>query len=772
MGCSSSKTVERKRSIQPITSTDLDHGGLLPAPFSDQAEHVADVQKRNIDVQKRNIDVQKLKIEDTFWKEKKKLIPNYERMKELDNYALEASASLKNSPTELVSYLTKIAQNDLEKFRLLFRWEAQNVDYDVEGYYGNKGLGQGDYSAEGVLKSGVAVCEGYSGLFKMLCDLAGLECESLSGASKGGDYQPGDAFKMENGKIKTDHAWNKIKINGKWYLCDCTWAAGSVGLDKEIGKMAYTRKWNEYYFISDPEMFASKHFPIDKGSGQGAPNEQYLKKPFSDLNVWSDVPMRDCAYYAFNMQTLSHNQGVIETNENEISVKVQCPYTQNLRFWTRLTDLNEKNTIPRAGRKHSNHVISYRNGDTVTCKVRFPHAGDFTLIVGVTPNNTSEDMKSMSQWVLSYTIKSRGNTPSAAFPSGAAYDIWGANDEFHIKGFRVIGQEEPIIVSNTGKAELELQLPDERQQLLAELISFSGGQYEVEGHVCGEKTNKKVKYHVILPYEGEYRFTVMAKLRDDGNYWHGANFMIRNSKAAVIDEKFPHSRSLWGPGEEFYKLDVKYSGSSKIIATDGSCQIKFSKNSDVVFLFHLEKNGEKYSEATKFVFADSATDGSEFIFHARLPEKGYYKFKLFAKNRNVEGSYSGVGHWLLEAHAPWKGEFYPSANGSWGATNHFIDLGLQLVEHKSSVIVANNGTCVITIKAPEPITTTPYLLKNDSRLPEEEKKNCLTITSNDTSISYSIKLPESGFYKLELYGTRKGATSLPHVGCWLIDSKK
>lgn len=43
-------------------------------------------------------------------------------------------------------------------------------------------------------------------LFYMMAISAGLECRFVSGTADGGG-----------------HAWNQVKVNGKWYYIDCTW---------------------------------------------------------------------------------------------------------------------------------------------------------------------------------------------------------------------------------------------------------------------------------------------------------------------------------------------------------------------------------------------------------------------------------------------------------------------------------------------------------------------------------------------------------------------
>lgn len=57
----------------------------------------------------------------------------------------------------------------------------------------------------------------------MLCRFANINCKAVSGFAKGAGYYPGETY---NTSCDGKHA--KVQINGEWYLCDPTWAAGTV----------------------------------------------------------------------------------------------------------------------------------------------------------------------------------------------------------------------------------------------------------------------------------------------------------------------------------------------------------------------------------------------------------------------------------------------------------------------------------------------------------------------------------------------------------------
>ncbi len=68
-------------------------------------------------------------------------------------------------------------------------------------------IGNGDASqyADGVLVDGTAVCAGYSNALQLLLRSLGIECVRIISVPE------------------EDHAWNRVRINGKWYNCDVTW---------------------------------------------------------------------------------------------------------------------------------------------------------------------------------------------------------------------------------------------------------------------------------------------------------------------------------------------------------------------------------------------------------------------------------------------------------------------------------------------------------------------------------------------------------------------
>ena len=178
--------------------------------------------------------------------------PSQVDFSKIDNYVLGLKTKKNITEAELVKIITQQSQTKMEKARAIFIWIANNIAYDT---------GYKITSKEEALRQGKGVCEAYSGLFKSLGELAGLEVTTVSGESKQYYYkQPSDLD-------KGGHAWNVVTADdGRRVIVDATWGAGHVR------NRIFTRKLSVHWFDPSPEIFIFTHFPKEE-------NWQLLEKP-------------------------------------------------------------------------------------------------------------------------------------------------------------------------------------------------------------------------------------------------------------------------------------------------------------------------------------------------------------------------------------------------------------------------------------------------------------------------------------------------------------
>ncbi len=85
---------------------------------------------------------------------------------------------------------------------------------DIRSYIKKLNSKMRAFSLEGSLIDNIAVCDGISDAFKLLCLIEGIPATKVTGVG------------IQNGTSE-NHAWNKVQIGGSWYVVDATWGRAS-----------------------------------------------------------------------------------------------------------------------------------------------------------------------------------------------------------------------------------------------------------------------------------------------------------------------------------------------------------------------------------------------------------------------------------------------------------------------------------------------------------------------------------------------------------------
>ncbi len=310
---------------------------------------------------------------------------DYER---IDKHTRKTPTSARNSVEDLAEYLTGPADNDWEIVRAIFKWITDNISYDLNSDYNSNG------KAASVLQHGSSVCSGYSNLFEALTDAAGLESKTIDGYSKGRGYQPCSEFTGQS-----DHAWNAVKLDGNWYLVDCTWGAGHVDQRGE-----YIREFDEHYFLTPPEEFIYDHFPSDE-------NWQLLDDPI-DLAEFENMPLLKSYFFKYGLKLASHRDCLIESDG---SARVSLLAPSEIALIAEV--IYDHTYLP------DNLTLVQKNGDTCQINALFPSNGEYILRIYAAASGNSDNMY---DWVMDYKVMvANANRAYSEFPKcyQAFYDM-------------------------------------------------------------------------------------------------------------------------------------------------------------------------------------------------------------------------------------------------------------------------------------------------------------------------------------------------------------
>ncbi|MBK8626033.1 MAG: hypothetical protein IPN86_10855 [Saprospiraceae bacterium] len=234
---------------------------------------------------------------------------------------------------KLTDKLTLPYQDDESKVRSIFVWIASNIEYDHKKlakmqkngfkksrFYGSiqeikaQRLAQiQDFIAE-TLDDKKGVCQDFSWLFQAMCLHAGIECEFITGAGKTRPTLIGQQ------NIPAKHAWNAVKMNGKWALMDVTWSTG-MGEKEDFGKG---------FFNLDPKTMIMSHFPDDA-------DWQLLDSVYSKL-TFANLPYLYSGFIKYGVSDITPFYGKVNKLDS-IGLKISLPEGSKL-----VISKNRKNT--------------------------------------------------------------------------------------------------------------------------------------------------------------------------------------------------------------------------------------------------------------------------------------------------------------------------------------------------------------------------------------------------------------------------------------------
>lgn len=234
---------------------------------------------------------------------------NYVTLKYTISYfsTAEQESELDEKFEEVMEKLKLSKCTEYQKVKIIYDYITGNIAYD----YVNKGneeymLKESAYAA---LINKSCVCQGYANLFYRMALSAGVDCRIIEGMSYG-----------------EGHAWNIVRIDGKYYNVDCTWDAERIQTgysyywflksDKEF--INHTRNnayldagFTEKYPIAEcdygKEKYWTSHVAKEFSAGDGTENSPYQISTAEELALMAYRINSDDSYAMFAHYQLVNN---------------------------------------------------------------------------------------------------------------------------------------------------------------------------------------------------------------------------------------------------------------------------------------------------------------------------------------------------------------------------------------------------------------------------------------------------------------------------------
>ena len=147
----------------------------------------------------------------------------------------------------------------IDRFRAIHNSIIHNIKYQQDD------IKNEDHTIVGGLINHFAVCDGFSSVLKLFCDILDIPCVIVNGKAT-------SELQIQN----DNHAWNMVNINGEWIHCDITWDSLS-SLDKTYS-FAYS-------FVNDNTMSANHIWDKDRYPRSLFSSDTFFQKIVKSITI-------------------------------------------------------------------------------------------------------------------------------------------------------------------------------------------------------------------------------------------------------------------------------------------------------------------------------------------------------------------------------------------------------------------------------------------------------------------------------------------------------
>lgn len=424
----------------------------------------------------------------------------------VDNHAIVVSQTDHATFRDLIWHLVYSPKfsSDLEKARAIFRWMTSKNMYNVDFKNIQKG------SPEEVLTSFKNKKGTYARIFETLCGFAGLYCTVLTGFAKGLDYRPGDKFKG----TEYNHSWNAVYIDENWYLVDSHWATRYLISEKNMPEnLVY--EYDDFYFMTDPEQLIYSHW------AQKA-EWQLLSHPLT-LQEFEELPLVKSYFFKCGMFFISHQKGVVQTRNGNISITVG--FVKPTNFTYKVVQVENGDEMYQ-GHKLKSYGLQETRHNQASFTIRSPKAGSFYLTIFAQLLTGDIGVKNVFTAAAEYKINADSRASDAVPLPNCSDSNWGPGIPLDQLGL-IPSQKDAVIPTKEGRVKVEFT-KTRPTYILCKLRRPGMKEEDLERCITEADTGDKITVSISLPMKGEYGLEIYGNdpAKDGETYTHVCQYFV------------------------------------------------------------------------------------------------------------------------------------------------------------------------------------------------------------------------------------------------------
>ncbi|KAJ7327268.1 hypothetical protein JRQ81_017027 [Phrynocephalus forsythii] len=298
------------------------------------------------------------------------------------------------------------------------------------------------------------------------------------------------------------------------------------------------------------------------------------------------------------------------------------------------------------------------------------------------------------------------------------------------------------------------------------------GSKEDAGKTHGMLTmaEKKMSLRVFPPTEGLFDLQIFARLSSSRKpYSWVCSFQIECLESHG-NEALPKSPfSFWGLHPKAKEYGIKgcnWEGDLTLAAT-GMLKLALKTQRPLLATYELVHRDVDDSLSRKCLV--SQAEDEKLSCHVLCPFLGYYRLSVFVKGLG-EDSFQNTANFLIRCLGPVNhNELFPlGLSTHCGAGINTRWRGLSNPSHTNAIINTKKGQCTITFHTQPGFEITATLGKDKMINQSYPMERYVLITHLENKVSVSVLLPESGLYRVGLYGRSAESEEFTHVCDYVI----
>lgn len=542
----------------------------------------------------------------------------------------------------------------------------------------------------------------------------GIECQEVPGHSKGIGYRQGQSLK----NVKSDHLWNAVLLGGQWFLLDACWGAGRVDMEHEsfvrrFGRSLRSlvflfmalktsseliltpavsiccppprprppRRFDDFYFLTDPEEFIYTHFPDEE-------RWQLLEAPIP-LEEFEKRVFKTSAFFTMGLRLLHPPHARVLTGQppppspatgsasftrlpslpsaDDGEANVSLGYPRPITFTHEITqhqDLLHSGSSEQKESTNSSCGLLTVSPRSMKLQILPPASGVYDVKVFARPESATTPLT----WVCSFTVECPTPRATEEIPENP-FLSWGLQTVAGSLG--VSGSSQGSQVAEVEDGVFDLVLKTSRALMaLCELVHPTLDPATAKRCLATQIQPDALTCHVLCPLRGFYRLSVFVRdyEKTDVKFQNVANFLLHcKGKTLGPEELFPPNLgSACGPGTRTSEAGLsKFSHTAAVVSTQqGRCNITFHNQQDLELHSVLSRAENKMAAAplSRHLFC-TYTD-SKVTVSASLPDAGVFRLGLYAR-LSPAGDFDPMCDFVLRNSCERPGPPFPRVYAAW-----------------------------------------------------------------------------------------------------------